>query len=366
VETVFVETVATGQSVVMTHVTAAGISVAVLQWLKNSKYFPWITAEKGKLLRVLAVITSAIGAVGIGYTWHPDARQLIFNIPTLAGIFAMFAAWAKSFVMQEIVYQTAAKNPVADLIRELQSQGILPTPPGNSVLAAGKIFSPTTGGVPIGGGPIIPTSKCEGTLSPGGIDRRKIFPAMAVCLALFAGAIVLLCSGCAVRHNANGTTSPATRFEQLMAWNTALAQTNDGFVDNVISLQQAGTISKDSAHVILYKQGEIAQADKRITENLKAAALCGTQSAGTGATPTQLSDASGACAKTYKEALDRDFTLVVNALAALNSQKLLGLSDPERAAIGTTLTTLQNFVHDIVGLLQEYGASAGVRPTVAQ
>jgi hypothetical protein len=362
----FVETVATGQSVVMTHVTAAGLSVALIQWLKNSNRFPWVTREKGRLLRVLAIIASAIGAVGISYTWHPDARQLVFTLPTLAGLVAMLIAWVKSFIVQEIVYRITAKNPVGDLIRELQSQGILP--PGNSVLAGGKIFN---GPAALSSGSA-PTVSRRGLLvkkwkTPvAGISQRKLFPAMAVCRAIVAGMVALLFSGCAVRHLPNGTTQPATRFEQIMAWNTALAQTNDGFADNVISLANAGTISKDSARIILYKQGEIAQADKRITENLKAAALCGSTNAAPGSTPQQISDASGACAKTYSQGLDRDFTFIVNALAALNSQKLLGLSDPERAAIGATLTALQNFVHDIVGLLQEYGASAGVRPTVAQ
>lgn len=364
----FVENVATGNSVVMTHITAAGIAVAVIQWLKNSKYFPWITAEKGKLLRVLAIVTSAIGAVGIGYTWHPDARQLVFTIPTLAGVFAMIAAWGKSFIMQEIVYQGTVKNPVADLIRELQSQGILPTPPGGTVVE-GKVITPTPAPAAVGSAPLVSrfgllVKKWKTPVE--GIDRRRLFPAFAVCLAMFAGLVALLFSGCAVRHNANGTTSAATRFEQLMAWNTALAQANDGFADNVIALQKAGTLSKDSAYVTLFKQAQIAQADKRITANLKAAALCGTQNAGAGATPQQISDASGACAKTYTEALDRDFGVITDSIAAVNSQKLLGLSDSERQALAQTLTGLQNLVHDIVGLLKEYGASTAVNPPVVQ
>jgi hypothetical protein len=310
----FVENVATGQSIVMTHVTAAGLSVAVIQWLKNSPYFPWITAERDRLLRGIAILTAAIGAVGVTWTWHPDARELIFKIPTLAVFFGMLAAWVKSFVMQELVYRATVKNGSSQ-------------PPAagssNPALAPGKVLAPV--------------------------------------IAIVA---VLLGAGCAVRHLPNGATAPATKWEQLMAWNAALAQTNDGLADNVISLQKNGTISKDAAHIILFKQGSIAQADKRITANLQAAALCGSTNAAPGATPAQLSDASGACAKTYGQALDRDFSLVLTTVAELNSQKLLGLSDQERGAIGPELMALANLVHDIVGVLQHYGASAGASSAV--
>jgi hypothetical protein len=347
----FVENVATGQSVVMTHITAAGVSVAVLQWLKNSKYFPWITAEKGKLLRVLAVITSAIGAVGIGYTWHPDARQLVFTIPTLAAIFAMFAAWVKSFVMQELVYQTAVKNPVADLIRELQSQGILPTPPGGgSVLAGGKIFAAP---------PASSTSGSAPNTSRLGIDPRKLFPAVAVCLAIVAGMVALLFSGCAVRHNANGTTTPATRFEQIMAWNAAIAQTNDGFADNVIGLQSSGDVSKDSAKNILVAQARIAQADKSITGYLKTAASCGLTNAGSSATPAQVSDASALCAKSNGAELQNAINLILNSLADLNSGLLLGVkNDQKRFALAQALASIQNLAQQIFGALREYSVIA--------
>jgi hypothetical protein len=368
----FVENVATGQSVVMTHITTAGISVALIQWLKGSKYFPWITAEKGKLLRVLAAVTSAIGAVGIGYTWHPDARQLVFTIPTLAAMFAMGAAWAKSFIMQEIVYQGTVKNPVADLIRELQSQGILPTPPGGNLIA-GKVFpSPVSSkalGTPNVGTPNV--SRCGLLLKKWktpmhwtlharrSVDPRKLFPAMAVCLAIFAGMVVLLFAGCAVRHNANGTTTPATRFEQIMAYNTAIAQANDGFADNVIGLQSSGDVSKESAKSILTMQARIARADKSITGILKSAANCGLANAGSSATLAQVSDASALCAKSYGAELQNAVNLILDSLAQLNNGLLLGVkTDQKRFGLAQALASVQNLAQQILGALREYSVIA--------
>lgn len=92
-------------NIALTQLTSAGVSVALINWLKNSPYFPWIEKEKTNLLRVVAGVTSAITAAGIHYTWSPESRQLIFTLPTLAGLFAFGVAWVKSFVVQEITYQ---------------------------------------------------------------------------------------------------------------------------------------------------------------------------------------------------------------------------------------------------------------------
>lgn len=116
------------QSIVVTHVTAAGLAVGVLQWLKNSKYFPWITQERGKLLRVLALVTSALAAAGIHYTWNAVSRELIFQIPTISGIFAFLVGWFKTFIFQEVTYQATAKNNVGDLLRQILA-AVTPTAP---------------------------------------------------------------------------------------------------------------------------------------------------------------------------------------------------------------------------------------------
>lgn len=106
-------------SIVISHVTAAGVVVGLIQWLKASKYFPMITADKTKLLRILAVIGAALGAGGISYAWDPTHRILSFQIPTLAAIGGFLLAWVKSFVFQEITYQATNKNGTASLLKQI-------------------------------------------------------------------------------------------------------------------------------------------------------------------------------------------------------------------------------------------------------
>lgn len=102
-------------SVVVTHVTAAAVSVAAINWLKNSSAFPWITQEKTRLLRVVALITAAIGAIGIHYTWDATSRVLSFDVPTLASTFGIAVAYVKSFAMQELTYQATKRPALAEL-----------------------------------------------------------------------------------------------------------------------------------------------------------------------------------------------------------------------------------------------------------
>jgi len=137
-------------NVVITHVTTSGVVVFLIQWLKKSRHFPWITAEKTKLLRALAVIGAAAGAVGIHYTWNPAAHSLTIENLTIAGIVGMAVALVKSFVTQEIIYQSAAKNGFGETLAEIlrlmkQANGALaagPAPPPGAALPAEPAAKP--------------------------------------------------------------------------------------------------------------------------------------------------------------------------------------------------------------------------------
>jgi len=107
------------ENIVMTHITAAGLAVGVINWLKKSPYFPWITQEKTKVLRAFAFLTSALAAGGITYAWNPAARQLVLTIPTLSALLGFTVAWAKSFIVQEITYQATSNNGVASILKEI-------------------------------------------------------------------------------------------------------------------------------------------------------------------------------------------------------------------------------------------------------
>jgi hypothetical protein len=117
-------------NVAITQVTTAGVVVFLINWLKKSPMFPWITAESGRLLRILAIIGAGVGAVGIHYTWNPEAHALTITGLSLVGILTAGAIWLKSFVTQEIIYQSTSSGGLASTLKEILSllKAIAPNP----------------------------------------------------------------------------------------------------------------------------------------------------------------------------------------------------------------------------------------------
>ena len=95
-------------SLVTTQITSSALVVYLLQVLKNSKYVPWITADKKRLLQILSAVGAAAATIGVQHAWNPSARQLILTIPTLATVGFGLWHWLNHFVMQEMIYQMTA------------------------------------------------------------------------------------------------------------------------------------------------------------------------------------------------------------------------------------------------------------------
>jgi hypothetical protein len=189
-----------------------------------------------------------------------------------------------------------------------------------------------------------------------GIDERKLLPAIVFCFCVFVGGCLLLAFGCAVRHLPNGTTAPATTFEQVLAWNASAAQANDGFADNVIGLQRAGFLSVPDAKTILLKQAAIASADARITTRITAAAACGAQQAGANATPAQLDSAAAGCSAIFAPAIGQDIVLILGAISDLNTSALLAVKDPvKKQALSDLLATIEALIQKISSSLVSVG-----------
>lgn len=117
-------------NVAITQVTTAGVVVFLINWLKKSSLFPWITAEKVRLLRILAIVGAGVGAVGIHYTWNPEAHALTITGLSLVGILTAGAIWLKSFVTQEIIYQSTAKGGFGATLQEILTlvKAVAPNP----------------------------------------------------------------------------------------------------------------------------------------------------------------------------------------------------------------------------------------------
>lgn len=102
------------ENIVITQVTTSAIVVAAIQWLKSSRFFPWITKESGAMSRFVSALLAAGAAVGIHTTWDPSAHALTITGLTAFGIALATWEWAKSFVLNELIYRSTVKPQKAD------------------------------------------------------------------------------------------------------------------------------------------------------------------------------------------------------------------------------------------------------------
>jgi len=91
-----------------TQLTVSAVVVAAMQWFKNSKYFPWLTTETAKLNRAVAVILAGAAAVGV-HTQFSGGTLTITGLSVM-GILGLAWEWLKSFVYQQLIFQTAVKG----------------------------------------------------------------------------------------------------------------------------------------------------------------------------------------------------------------------------------------------------------------
>lgn len=84
--------------------SSGALVVFLLQWVKKSKYAPFITAETAKLNRAVAWLAAGGAAIGIRATFDPQAHSLLITGLSLGAVWHGAAQWMHSIVMQEVLY----------------------------------------------------------------------------------------------------------------------------------------------------------------------------------------------------------------------------------------------------------------------
>lgn len=98
------------QDLVVSQVTLSAVVVVIIQWLKNSPWFPWLNAQSEKAKHVAAVLGALLTAVGVHYTYDASIGTLTITGLTLAGV--GHGAWhvLQSYAFQETLYKGAFKQ----------------------------------------------------------------------------------------------------------------------------------------------------------------------------------------------------------------------------------------------------------------
>ena len=94
-----------GNSIVVSQVTAAAVTVWAIEIAKRLPWLPSVTQDSVKLNRIIAVIASGLTAFGLHATYSGSGRALTIYLPTLQAALWGGAHWVRSFVFQEGAYK---------------------------------------------------------------------------------------------------------------------------------------------------------------------------------------------------------------------------------------------------------------------
>ena len=101
-------------SVLSTQITLSALSVALIQKLKASSWFPLFHDASDWANRGVSAVTALLTAIGIHLTWThgqlPGTYMISVSGATLVGVAAGAFAVIKSVVFNELIYRSTVKT----------------------------------------------------------------------------------------------------------------------------------------------------------------------------------------------------------------------------------------------------------------
>lgn len=96
--------------------TTSAMSVAIIQWLKNAKWVPFMDQHTAGINRAVSWGAAFLAATGLHYNYDPNSGTLtIMNLTAMAIVHAMWDA-TKSYAFNWLIYNTSGiKTRAADV-----------------------------------------------------------------------------------------------------------------------------------------------------------------------------------------------------------------------------------------------------------
>lgn len=114
-------------------VTIAALISFVMAQLKKSRWFPWLSTETAKANRIVAIVLSGFGALGVHIQFDHTAHTALITGLSLTAVLAGLWHWATQFAVTHGWFKaTSASDQVVALLKTLldaQRQEPLPTKP---------------------------------------------------------------------------------------------------------------------------------------------------------------------------------------------------------------------------------------------
>ena len=85
-------------------------SVYVIELLKKSSLFPFITARTTTLNRYIGILTSGAATLGINFTFDSQEGSLLITGLTLSAVAMSAWHWFSQWAVQQFVYASAVEG----------------------------------------------------------------------------------------------------------------------------------------------------------------------------------------------------------------------------------------------------------------
>ena len=97
------------------HATFAAVAVWIIQQIKASKSFPWITIETDRLNRWISIVAAFASGLGVDFSpveWNPVTHGLTLGITGLDPYTITVGLWGvfQTFVWQQLWYHGLIKK----------------------------------------------------------------------------------------------------------------------------------------------------------------------------------------------------------------------------------------------------------------
>ena len=120
----------------MSTVTASTLAVSIIQWLKESKFVPFINQHSAGLNRFLGWAIAFFSGAGIHYTFNGDAGVLTVTGLSLGVIIHTATITCKQYAAQWLIYRGIVKGPAADVTAVREGVPVTPVVGAGAVQAA--------------------------------------------------------------------------------------------------------------------------------------------------------------------------------------------------------------------------------------
>lgn len=116
---------------ILSQFTSAAVVVYVLQLIKRSTWFPWLTIETKKANRIVAALGAAASALGVHFAFDMQAGSLLITGLTVTGVLHGGWHWLNAMAIQQTLYDgVVAKGELIEgfQVSSLTVPGGLPAP----------------------------------------------------------------------------------------------------------------------------------------------------------------------------------------------------------------------------------------------